>query len=573
MRLQSLDLSQNQISHIDDFAFSHLSVLTKLVLKCNRLTHLTNDMFQGLSNLTVLNLEENNLRHISKFVFAPLRKLQTLSNSLTALAPDALQMLTHLSELSIGYNFQTRIPLTIRNMSSLTFLSLVYSDISRLYCEDFAGLRMLTDLLLSHNKLVELHSCAFRDLHNLKTLDVSSNLLLKFDDSFGLSLPSLLVFKADRNHLDELQKGIPNAAFFKPNTALQTLDLSENHLESLDFLLEANLTHLQKLILRNNDLSVINEKVFDALPSLKYLDLWHNPFACNCSNAGFIHWLIFNRQVYVDRAFQYKCASPTSHLGVFLLDFNVRWCWESTGFYCFVSSSALVLLTLLGCFAHRFLRVSLLYGFYLLRAFLYHRQRQRRGCAEVYDAFVSYNVHDEEWVYRELVPELEERQGWRLCLHHRDFQPVQLQCKVAHISSGGFQYRCSHRLCCRSRKIANSQGKAILENITDAIYSSRKTLCVISRQYLLSEWCSREIQMASFRLLDEKKDVLVLLFLEELSSNQLSSFFRMRKLLRRQTYVSWSRARGHRGLFWEKVRRALQSEVELPAEGLLPPDV
>ena len=40
------------------------------------------------------------------------------------------------------------------------------------------------------------------------------------------------------------------------------------------------------------------------------------------------------------------------------------------------------------------------------------------------------------------------------------------------------------------------KGKPIIENITDAIYSSRKTICVISRHYLQSEWCSREIQIA-----------------------------------------------------------------------------
>lgn len=39
-------------------------------------------------------------------------------------------------------------------------------------------------------------------------------------------------------------------------------------------------------------------------------------------------------------------------------------------------------------------------------------------------------------------------------------------------------------------------GRPIMENITDAIYSSRKTICVISHSYLQSEWCSREIQMA-----------------------------------------------------------------------------
>ncbi|KAJ0059830.1 hypothetical protein NL108_013665, partial [Boleophthalmus pectinirostris] len=38
--------------------------------------------------------------------------------------------------------------------------------------------------------------------------------------------------------------------------------------------------------------------------------------------------------------------------------------------------------------------------------------------------------------------------------------------------------------------------RPIVENITDAIYGSRKTLCVISRRYLQSEWCSKEMQVA-----------------------------------------------------------------------------
>lgn len=44
--------------------------------------------------------------------------------------------------------------------------------------------------------------------------------------------------------------------------------------------------------------------------------------------------------------------------------------------------------------------------------------------------------------------------------------------------------------------IIDSTGRPIIENITEAIYSSRKTICVISKYYLESEWCSREIQMA-----------------------------------------------------------------------------
>ena len=76
-------------------------------------------------------------------------------------------------------------------------------------------------------------------------------------------------------------------------------------------------------------------------------------------------------------------------------------------------------------------------------------------------------------------------QSWREsraggCLHHRFFEP----------------------------------GKPIIDNITDAISGSRKTIGVISRRYLESEWYSREMQMASFSLFDEQKHVLILVFLD-----------------------------------------------------------
>ncbi|XP_035849347.1 LOW QUALITY PROTEIN: toll-like receptor 13 [Sander lucioperca] len=95
-------------------------------------------------------------------------------------------------------------------------------------------------------------------------------------------------------------------------------------------------------------------------------------------------------------------------------------------------------------------------------------------------------------------------------------------------------------------------GKPIVENITDAIYGSRKTLCVITRRYLQSEWCSREIQMASFRLFNEQKDVLVLLFLEEIPAHQLSPYYHMRKLVKKRTYLSCPRPANTRSLLAER---------------------
>lgn len=67
------------------------------------------------------------------------------------------------------------------------------------------------------------------------------------------------------------------------------------------------------------------------------------------------------------------------------------------------------------------------------------------------------------------------------------------------------------------------------------------------------------VSSCSFRLFDEQKDVLILLFLEEIPAHQLSPYHRMRKLLKRRTYLSWAQAgRRHAGVFWQNVQRALE---------------
>ncbi len=93
------------------------------------------------------------------------------------------------------------------------------------------------------------------------------------------------------------------------------------------------------------------------------------------------------------------------------------------GFLCFISSTLLIVLTLLSSFIYHFLWWHLAYAYYFFLAFLYDKKRKRKDGPYQYDAFVSYNAHDEGWVYRELLPVLEGEQHWRLCLHHRDFEP------------------------------------------------------------------------------------------------------------------------------------------------------
>lgn len=71
----------------------------------------------------------------------------------------------------------------------------------------------------------------------------------------------------------------------------------------------------------------------------------------------------------------------------------------------------------------------------------------------------------------------------------------------------------------------------------------------------------------SFRLFDEQKDILILVFLEDIPSYLLSPYHRMRKMLKKKTYLSWPRAAENSS--WEKLRQALETSENPEAELLL----
>uniref|UniRef100_A0A667YF51 Toll-like receptor 22 n=1 Tax=Myripristis murdjan TaxID=586833 RepID=A0A667YF51_9TELE len=502
--LKVLSLAGNFLITCGDAFKTGLQKLESLDLSGNYLKKIRNGDFRSLSSLKSLNLESNTtFADVDNGAFKGLDKLLTLSLSLKTRSYDVITGLQHLRNLSIRIDFPLNTTPTVSLGAPLPSLKRLRMSSLRRH---FFG--VVQDLLVG---LESLEHCAFENFH----------ISLSDPDTFKQTprLKTLRIVQTDLSDVSpELFWQIPN---------LEALDFSDSKLKSLDFLGQANLSRLTWLKVSESELTVINETVFRFLPALTYLDMIGNPFTCDCSNSGFSWWIQNNNQTQVANGHRYACAYPLSKKGSEFLNFDIRSCWLDASFLCYICTASLTVLTLLTSFIYHFLRWQLVYAYYLFLAFLYDSRKRRKGPPHHYDAFVSYNVHDEAWVYGEMLPALEGEQGWRLCLHHRDFTP----------------------------------GRPILENITEAIYSSRKTLCVISRHYLQSEWCSREIQMASFRLFDEQQDVLVLLFLEEIPAHQLSPYHRMRKLLRRRSYLSWPQGAAHSALFWHNVGRALRTDM------------
>ena len=154
-----------------------------------------------------------------------------------------------------------------------------------------------------------------------------------------------------------------------------------------------------------------------------------------------------------------------------------------------------------------------------------------------YDAFVSYSQSDVTWVRNELMPFLEsEKNQFQLCVHVRDFVP----------------------------------GVTITKNIMTAIDCSRRTILVLSREFLKSEWCHLEFQAAHQKALQDRSNYLIVILLEDINPKDLDGSLKL--YMKTNTYVNAEDAWFERKLLYampEKSIAALRNEVRVATKPLV----
>ena len=79
-------------------------------------------------------------------------------------------------------------------------------------------------------------------------------------------------------------------------------------------------------------------------------------------------------------------------------------------------------------------------------------------------------------------------------------------------------------------------GKAIIENIADSVYNSRKVLAIISHNYLSSHFCREELEIALYRCTEMADSSLLLIRVDHVDKDRLP------KTLRRRTFLDYASA-------------------------------
>ncbi|GAB6031128.1 LRRCT [Chamberlinius hualienensis] len=170
-------------------------------------------------------------------------------------------------------------------------LDISKNNLRQLMKEEFyhAGLVNLQKLYVSECKIRKIDDGAFKHLANLVELDLGDNLLISVPTETFEDYPELRRLNLNKNSI----RRIETMAFIKlPN--LSDLELSNCHIEYLGPKAFVGLESLQDLRLNGNRLTTLPIDVGFPIKSLRNLQVYDNPWLCDCHLRVFHKWLVYD---------------------------------------------------------------------------------------------------------------------------------------------------------------------------------------------------------------------------------------------------------------------------------------
>ncbi|XP_044756751.1 toll-like receptor 7 [Coccinella septempunctata] len=275
-RLQTLNLSNNNITDISGEALAGLVSLKVINLSNNRIEGLPAGLFAGSRELHEIHLQNNSLFSLAKGIFHRLEQLLILDlsgNSLTSNHIDAGTFLglIRLIVLNLSHNSLTHIDgRTFKDLFFLQILDLRNNSIGFIEDNAFLPLYNLHTLNLAENRLNTIGPLLFNGLFILSKLTLNNNLISTIDPKAFHNCSSLKELDLSSNSLEQVPEAIQELTFLK------TLDLGENQISEFRNGSFKNLNQLTGLRMIDNNIGNLTVGMFWDLPSLQVLNLAKN---------------------------------------------------------------------------------------------------------------------------------------------------------------------------------------------------------------------------------------------------------------------------------------------------------
>lgn len=275
----------------------------------------------------------------------------------------------------------------------------------------------------------------------------------------------------------------------------------------------------QVLKLHDNKISRIESDVLEFLKQLNLtqLTLHGNPWECDCDTKDFLDFIQTKPKTIFDSLKDVTCSGKD----ISILKMTVNdICPSHVMIIAIGSGVSVIAMSLISIFA-------ILYYKYQqqIKMWLFARQwclwfvtEEELDKEKLYDAFVSYSHRDHDFVVNELVSKLENGPTpFKLCLHYRDWLA----------------------------------GEWIPANIASSVENSRRTIVVLSPNFLESVWGRMEFRAAHSQALSEGRARVILILYGDIGpTNDLDP--ELKAYISMNTYVKWGDP-----WFWDKLRYAL----------------
>ncbi|XP_050394805.1 toll-like receptor 2 [Patella vulgata] len=373
---------------------------------------------------------------------------------------------------------------------------------------------------------------AFDSCNKLETLDLSkSSFEYKTETYFDGLLAGLTNLK--ELNLSGTGIGFLPTVIPKVMNQLETLDVSHNQISWWKREYFSNLTSLRKLIMASNQIDTIHSSSFPAgrIQSLSTVDLSYNPYSCSCENLLWFSKLLKTK--YATNKFKnfpkgYLCSAPSAWEGRMVIKTPIsdRYCLLTPVISLIITSVSVGLLLLIFTISmvYRY-RWHLRYFVYMLR--YYHIRFQRLvhdGCDYRFDIYLSCSEEDVDFILENILPRLEGELNLRVFIPQRD-------------------------------GIGNK-----IDGIIENMDASRRVILFLSDTFAADHYCEFETSLAYERVLNERRDLMIVILLEELKVVNVTKT--IHRVLNVEEYIPWDGSEQGVDMFWLRLIKHLDSPDE-----------
>lgn len=389
-----------------------------------------------------------------------------------------------------------------------------------------------TEVYLDGNNFSSLSSHAFLGRKKLKILYLNNSNIDVIQNQTFNSLVELEILHIDNNNIKELR-----GYEFENLEKLQEIFLQNNMISQINNTTFLTLRRLRVLKLDGNKLFKYN--VWLLPKSLNEVTLSNNRWSCDCDFIERLkEWSLINNRT--TDIYEIKCVHNSTEnitdVSLYIMS-NISLCIGESNIIqsnltlkktileqhvhnhlplliAILSVLSSVVLFMLIIFAYRLEMRVWCHSKFGLRLFQHTNDSSTEDREKLFDAFVSYSSKDEAWVAEVLTPALEPH--YKLCLHYRDF-PV---------------------------------GAFLQDSIAQAVESSKRTIMILSDNFIKSEWGRYEFKSAHHQVLRDRRKRLIVVLLGDVQQKDLDPDIRL--YLKTNVYLRWGEK-----LFWEKLKYAL----------------